>query len=81
MLKFEEDLKRKLTTRSESMKKEAVELLKITAQSCKEMEELQSSVEKQHEEYTASKDPSDEDFLQIAQSLDRTKNIMILILV
>ena len=82
MLKFasEEDLKRKLTSRSEILKKEAVELLKITAQSSKEIQELVSSVEKQHEEYTASKDPSDKDFLKIALNLDRTKNMMILIL-
>ena len=64
----------------EAMKKEASELLKIASESRKELRDLFSSAEKQHGEFTNSKDPSDHDFLQIALNLDRTKNILVLIL-
>ena len=53
-------LQRKLTARMKTMKKEAAEFMKIAAQSREGMRELFCSAEKQHEEYTASKDPSDQ---------------------
>ena len=75
-----EDLQRKLAAKIETMKKEASELLKIAAQSRKEIQELLSSAEKRLGEFTVSKDPSDQDFFQIARYLDKTKNILVLIL-
>ena len=66
--------------RMETMKKEASELLKIAAQISMEIRELFISAEKQHREFTNSRDPSDQDFLKVSQNLDRTKNLLVLVL-
>ena len=75
-----DDLQRTLAARIEAVKKKSAELSEVAAQSREDMQALLSSVEKQYKEYTASEDPSDEDFLQIAQKLDRTKSVLVLIL-
>ena len=75
-----EDLQRKLAEKIETMKKEVSQLLQIAAQSRKQIQELLSSAEKRLGEFTNSKDPSDEDFIQVARYLDKTKNILVLIL-
>ena len=73
-----DDLQRKLVARMKALKKEAAELRKIVSQSREEIQKLLSSVEL---EYTTIKDPSDEDFLQIAQKLDWIKSVLVLIVV
>ena len=75
-----EDLQRKLAEKIETMKKEVSQLLQIAAQSRKQIQELLSSAEKRLGEFTNSTDPSDEDFIQVARYLDKTKNILVLIL-
>ena len=74
-----EDLERKLAAKVEAMNKEASELMKIAAQSKKDICKLWSSAEKQHAEFTNSKD-SDQDFLQVALNLDKAKNCFVLLL-
>ena len=76
----EEDLQRKLAARIEAMKKEASELLKIADQITKKIRELLISAEKQHREFTNSRDPSDQDFLKVALNMDKTENLLVLVL-
>ena len=75
-----EDLQRKLTARMETTKKKAAELMKIAAQSRKEIRELFNSAEKQLAVFTNSKDLSDQGFLEIALNLGRTENLLVLLL-
>ena len=62
------------------MKKEASELLKMADQITKEIWKLFISAEKHHRKFTISRDHSDQDFLKVALNLDKTKNLLVLVL-